>query len=109
MKASSFYRILSSCRGMNWLLVPNPKVRFGVPSRTWFIKGELHSFYYSPVSAVASKVRRQFVDISNAAIPRIINLDRRTFRRIQDASYQRPGHSRTVRRKLLRACGNLTE
>lgn len=89
---------------MEWKLEAGPKERPSVASTTTFIKGTRHSFYYSPLTAVASAVRRQFVDRSNNRIREILNLDRRTFRRIDDASSGRPGHSLRVRRKLLAAC-----
>lgn len=104
MKAHDFYRILSRVRGMQWMVILNAKEAFGVPSSTTFIRGERHSLRYSPLSAVATCVRREFVDVSNPRIPRILNLDRRTYRRIHDATYQCRGYSPTVRRKLLKAC-----
>ncbi len=104
MTAREFYRILSSVKDMEWRLEFNPKEKFGVPSKTEFIKGERHQYLYSPVSAVASTVRETFVDISNKNINNILQLDRRTWNRIQDACYERPGHSKAVRHKLLIAC-----
>ena len=104
MTAKDFYRILSRVRGMQWLVVMNAKSAFGKPSYTAFIQGERHSFRYSPLSAVASCVKRSFVDVSNPHIARILNLDRRTYRRIHDATYQHRGFSPVVRRKLLNAC-----
>jgi hypothetical protein len=104
MTADDFYRILSRVRGMQWAIVQNAKQQFGVPSSTTFIQGVRFSLWYSPLSAVATCVRRKFVDVSNPHIPRILHLDPRTYRRIHDATYQRPGYSKAVRRKLTRAC-----
>lgn len=104
MTAKDFYRILSQVRKMQWALAPSARTAFGVPSSTSFIRGERHSFYYSPLTAVASAVRRDFVDVSNSHINRIIRLDGRTYNRILCASYQFVGYSKSVRRKLLRAC-----
>jgi hypothetical protein len=89
---------------MEWRLEYNPKVSPSVPSTTQFIKGVRHSFAYSPLTAVASAVRRQFVDRSNNRVREILNLDRRTFRRIEDASRELHGHHSLVRKKLLTAC-----
>ena len=86
MTAKDFYRILSRVRGMQWMVVLNAKQAFGVPSSTTFIQGERHSLRYSPLSAVATCVRRGYVDVSNPRIPRILNLDSRTYRRIHDAT-----------------------
>lgn len=104
MTVKDFYRILSLVKGMRWELVYVEKPAFGVPSKKNCIRGERHSFFYSPTSAVASCVRRRFVDRSDA-LNSIIRLDVRTFRRIDDAVHQHPGYSRVVRRRLLRACG----
>lgn len=104
MKAIAFYRILSRVQGMQWAVVLNAKTAFGKPSSTTFIQGERHSLRYSPLSAVASCVRRGFVDVSNPHIRQILNMDRRTYRRIHDATYQHRGFSPAVRRKLLEAC-----
>lgn len=105
MKAKEFYRILSRVRGMEWRVHMHDKVRMDTPSTTAFIHGVRRWCYHSPLSAVATCVKRRYVDVANTDIPRILNLDRRTYRRIQDASYESPGHSKTVRRKLLAACG----
>ncbi len=115
MKASDFYRILSRVHGMRWELVPGAKPAFGVPSKTWFIRGERGSLFYDPLSAVASCVHRKgipskdkdsrrFVDRSSATNT-ILHLDQRTFRRIFDATHQCIDYSPAVRRKLLKACG----
>ena len=103
MKAKDFYRILSRVQGMRWELVPGAKPSFGVPSKTWFIRGERGSFFYNPLTAVASCVRRKLVDRSTATNV-ILRLDRRTFRRIHEAAHQCVGHSPSVRRKLMKAC-----
>ena len=104
MTANDFYRILSLVKGMEWRLSPSAKRTFGIPSKTSFIMGERHQFRYSPASAVASAVRRKFVDISNPDINGILRLNRRTWDRIQDACYELPGYSPVVRHKLLIAC-----
>jgi hypothetical protein len=103
LKAKDFYRILSQVRGMHWELLPGSKPAFGVPSATWFIRGERNSFWYNPLTAVASCVRRSFVDRSTKTNA-ILHLDPRTFRRIHEASHQCVGYSPAVRRRLMKAC-----
>ena len=105
MKAKDFYRILSRVQGMEWQLVSHARPSLAVPATTTFIRGTRHSFRYSPESAVASAVRRSFVDPSNRNINGILRLDRRTYRRIHAALHQEAGYSPVVHRKLLQACG----
>ena len=103
MTAKDFYRILSQVRGMKWF-VEFAKIDWKRPVSTTFINGERHSFRYSPLSAVASAVRRDFVDVSKPDINKMLNLNPRTFRRIKKATYQDTGYSKAVRLKLLKAC-----
>ncbi len=105
MTAKDFYRILSRVQGVQWTLMLNSRERFGEPVKTTLIVGYRHSLAYSPFTAVASAVRRQFVDRSRPSINTILRLDKRTYRRMHDASLERPGHSPAVRQKLLKACG----
>lgn len=104
MKAAEFYRILTAIVEVRWEIRDMPKEKFGVPSRKTFIRGTMHSFYYSPLSAVATMVACRTIDISNRDISKILGLDRRTFRRIKMATYQHTGYSPVVRRKIFKAC-----
>jgi hypothetical protein len=104
VKAKDFYRILSCVRGMDWQLATYACRSGNSRTHQTLIMGFRHSFKYSPLSAVASAVRRQFVDISDSRITDTLNLDRRTYERIANAYLGNQGHSRSVRRKLFGAC-----
>jgi hypothetical protein len=104
MTAKDFYRILGRVRGVTWTLRNMPVEKFGKPNYKTFIDGERHQFMYSPLSAVAAAVRRQYVGPSHKDLNSILRLDRGTYQRIQEATYQQNGFSPAVRRKLLEAC-----
>lgn len=74
--------------------------------RRWVIQDRSEGRYIvDPLSTVIWLLTDRYVCVSDPARHRYIGMDRRFACRLHDATYQKPGFSRPVRKKLLDACG----